>query len=152
MPGRTPLILVADAGRASMLQARADAPGYDEVGHFENPDAHRKDHELGADRPGRVFDSHTGRASAIEPHEGPRAAARREFAAVLAAALDRAATADQPVALVAPARFLALLRAALPAGLAARVAVAEDADLTRLPRADLFVRLDALLRPARGAG
>jgi protein required for attachment to host cells len=98
--------------------------------------------------PGRVFEASSGRASAVDQGSGLHDAVRQAFAAELSAALAQHAGADERCGIVAPARFLALLRGAMPRGIADRVAVELDADLTRLPRRELFERLDRLAREA----
>lgn len=142
------LFLVADASRAVLWRRRTGESGYAEVASFDNPEARLTDHELGADRPGRVFEASTGRASAVDPGSGLHDTVRRAFAIDLALALERALAPGETFGLVAPVRFLRLLAEALPRTLAARRAVELDADLTRRPKAELFERLDRLAREA----
>ena len=148
MPTAPTLFLVADASRAVLWRRRTGESGYAELASFDNPKARLDDHELGSDRPGRVFDGSTGRSSAVELGSGLRDAVRRAFATDLAMALEQALVPGERFGLVAPARFLGLLADALPRALAARRAVQLDADLTRQPKADLFQRLDRLAHEA----
>jgi protein required for attachment to host cells len=148
MPSPPTLFLVADASRAVLWRRRVGESGYAEVRAFDNPEARLSDRELGADRPGRVFESSTGRSSAVELGTGLHDAVRRAFATDLAMALEREAAQGERFAIVAPARFLGVLREALPRPFAARLAAQLDADLTKLPKAELFDRLDRLAREA----
>lgn len=148
MPALPTLFLVAAAARAALWRRRSGESGYAEIAAFTNPEARLTDQELGADRPGRVFESSTGRPSAVDPGSGLQDAVRRAFATELAAALEKALAPGERFGLVAPVRFLGLLSEALPRGLSARQAVQLDADLTQRPRAELFDRLDRLAREA----
>jgi len=148
MPSMPTLFLVADAARAVLWRRRTGESGYTEVAAFDNPQARLADHELGADRPGRVFEASSGRPSAVDPGSGLHDAVRHGFAAELAAALAREAGPDERCGIVAPARFLDLLRDAIPPTLASRIAVKLDANLTKRPKRELFERLDRLAREA----
>lgn len=146
MPSRTTWYVVADAARAEALVKRRGESGYDTVRTWENPDAHRRDAELGDDRPGRAFDSLGPQRSAMEPRETPKEAAKKDFARDLVAALDAAVASGETdsIVLVASPRLLGEMRAKLPASLAERVRETVAKDYTQLPRAELFARLDEL--------
>lgn len=152
MPNRTTWFVIADAARAEALVKRKSASGYDTVRTWENPEVHAKAHELGEDRPGRAFDSLGPHRSAMEPRETPKEAAKKDFARELVAALEGAVAAGetQAIVLVAPPKLLGEIRALMPAGLAAAVREDHAKDYTRLPRAELFARLDEL-RPLGAA-
>ncbi len=146
MPLRPTWFVIADAARAEALIKRRGETGYDTVRTWENPDAHRRDAELGEDRPGRAFDSLGPQRSAMEPRETPKEAAKKDFARELVAELEAAIASGEAeaVVLVAPPKFLGELRALMPASLAAKVREEVAKDYTRLPRAELFERLDEL--------
>lgn len=146
MPNRTTWFVIADAARAEALVRRKGVPGYETVRTWDNPDVHAKAHELGEDRPGRAADSFGTHRSAMEPRETPKQAAKRDFARELVAALDEAVAGGeaQAVVLVAPPRLLGEMRAIMPAALAAALRGDHAKDYTRLPRADLFARLDEM--------
>ena len=150
--GRKRWFVVANGSRAQVWVQRADGPGYDRIRAWDEPDARAHDHEPGEDRPGRLFPA-AGAAhrSGIERDvrdDSPKEHARRELlhavAADLAAAL-RAGEAEALV-LVAPAPVLKTLHDALPQDLRRAVAGEQSGDLTQLPAAALFERLDALRR------
>lgn len=138
--------VVADAGRAEALVKRRGESGYDSVRQWENPDAHYKAHEMGEDKPGRAFESTTSRRSAMEPRETPKEAAERDFARELAAALDAAVAGGevQKIVLIAAPRLLGDMRPLLSRTLQAAIVAEHAKDYTKLPRAELFDRLDEL--------
>jgi protein required for attachment to host cells len=143
--------VVADAGRAEALVKRRGESGYDSVRMWENPLAHLKAHELGEDRPGRAFESSSARRSAMEPRETPKEAAEHDFARELAAALDAAVAGGeaQRIVLIAAPRLLGDLRPLLSRAVQGAIAAEHAKDYTRLPRAELFARLDEF-RPIGG--
>jgi protein required for attachment to host cells len=143
--------VVADAGRAEALVKRRGESGYDSVRSWENPLAHLKAHELGDDKPGRAFESSSARRSAMEPRETPKEASEHDFARELAAALDAAVSGGeaQRIVLIAAPRLLGDLRPLLSRAVQGAIAAEHAKDYTRLPRADLFARLDEL-RPIGG--
>jgi len=143
--------VVADAGRAEALVKRRGESGYDSVRTWENPLAHLKAHELGDDKPGRAFESSSARRSAMEPRETPKEASEHDFARELAAALDAAVPGGeaQRIVLIAAPRLLGDLRPLLSRAVQGAIAAEHAKDYTRLPRADLFARLDEL-RPIGG--
>lgn len=109
-----------------------------------------KDSELGEDRPGRAFAAAGATArSGIEldgkddsPKEHAKRDLARQMAEDLVAAL-KAGRADS-VVLVAPAPVAAAIRGHVPHDLQHALAGEDHHDLTGLPLADLFARLDAL--------
>jgi protein required for attachment to host cells len=140
--------VVADGGRARVLQPKADLPGYDTVLELESGARPRSAHELGSDRPGRTGESASTTRHAIEPRTDPHEAAKREFAEELAEVLADAVARHlcDALVLVAPPRFLGELRSSLPPK--ARKAIARELpkDLTKVPLAEL----DAHLAPSAG--
>lgn len=149
MPNRTIWFVVADAARAEALVKRKGESGYETLRSWENPDAQLKAHDMGEDRPGRAFDSLGPHRSAMEPRETPKEAAKRDFARELVGALDAAVAAGevQRIVLLAPPRLLGEIRALMPPALAAAVREDHPKDYTRLPRAELFQRLDEIRLP-----
>jgi len=146
MPARPIWFVIADAARAEALIKRRAETGYDTVRTWENPDVHRRDAELGADKPGRAFDSLGPQRSAMEPRETPKEAAKKDFARDLLADLEGAVASGEAeaIVLVAPPKFLGELRAMMPASLSHKVREEVAKDYTQLPRAELFARLDEL--------
>lgn len=146
--------LVANGSRARAYVQRLGESGYDAVRSWDEPDARARDSELGEDRPGRVFPSAGATArSGIEPDardDSPKEHAKRDFlhglAQDLAAALRGGET--DGVVLVAPPQVLRVLKEAMPRALHGAVRGEHAGDLTQLPTAELFERLDRLRRGA----
>lgn len=141
--------VVADAGRAEALVKRRGESGYDSVRSWENPDAHLKAHEMGQDRPGRAYESSGTRRSAMEPRETPKDASEHDFARELAGALDAAVASGEAarIVLIAAPRLLGDMRPMLSRAVQAALAGEHAKDLTKLPRAELFARLDEVRPP-----
>jgi len=141
------LILIANASRARLCTQHGRAGACRTVHTFAHPRSAAHGRELVTDRPGRVPQRiGSGSRSAAEPHSPPKrleaAHFARELAAHLATALREDATAQ--LILVAPPRFLGLLREELDEPLRARVADSVAADLTSVAETDLPARLAAL--------
>jgi hypothetical protein len=144
------LFLVANGSRAKGYRKRLAETGYDAVMAWDEPDARRPDAELGEDRPGRTFPSAgASQRSAMEldgTDDSPKEHAKRDLAQRIArdlAAALRAGGIDS-VAVVAPAPVARAVIENLPAAQRAALAGEDHHDLTGLPLADLFARLDAL--------
>jgi protein required for attachment to host cells len=104
-------VVVADGARALILENVGDPFQPDlrtrEVYRQDNP----KTHELGADQPGRAFNSVDGRRSAMEQTDWHKLEERR-FLARLAERLDRAVQSGETrsLVLVAPPTSVGVLR------------------------------------------
>ena len=144
------LFIVANGSHGRAYAKRLGESGYDALLTWDAPDARRKDADQGEDRPGRAFASAGATArSAMErdgKDDGPKEHARRDLARHIADDMTtalRAGKADTLV-LVAPAPFATAIRDHLPGDLRPALVGEEHHDLTGLPTADLFARLDAL--------
>jgi dienelactone hydrolase/protein required for attachment to host cells len=110
-----PWIVVADASRAFVLTPR-DRQHLDLVQELSYPAGRAHAREFTPDRPGRIGTSTSHSAvSAMDRHTPPKQVEAETFARRLAHALDQArnAHAFDALALVAPPRFLGLLRKSL---------------------------------------
>lgn len=144
------LFLVANGSHGRAFTKRLGESGYDVVMAWDEPAARQKDSEQGEDRPGRAFASAgASRRSAMEydgKDDSPKEHARRDLARRMAedllAAL-RGGRADS-FALVAPAPFAQAVLGHLPQDQRRALAGEAHADLTGLPLAELFARLDVL--------
>ncbi len=145
------VVLVADAARAELLRRRGGTPPFETIATFDNPDAHKPDHALGKDRPGRAFESVGTRRSAMEPRTTPRARLLAAFATDLAAALERqvAATPGLRLVLAAPPRLMRMIEARLGHDAAEAVTRTVPKDLTKLPRLTLHQRLTDMIAALR---
>jgi hypothetical protein len=142
--------LLANGSRAQAYVKRLEDSGYSEVRAWDAPDARQRDFELGEDKPGRAFaGAGAMHRSAMErdgKDDSPKEHAKRDFLHGLAHDLASALHAKDVdgIAIIAPAPVAQAITAHLPAAIREAVSVAEHHDLTSLPHADIFARLDAL--------
>jgi len=144
------LFIVANGSHGRAYAKRLGESGYDALLTWDAPDARRKDADQGEDRPGRAFASAGATARSAMEYDGkddsPKEHAKRDLARLMAeevAAALRAGTV-QSVVLVAPAPVANAIREHVPNDLHKALVGEEHHDLTGLPVAELFERLDAL--------
>jgi protein required for attachment to host cells len=125
-------LVVADAGRAAIYSAATPRGSLSEVVDFIDPENRMPEQDLARDRPGRTFDSGGAGRHAMEPSTPPGEVEEARFAQLLADAVDRAKDQDrfEHLGLVAPPRFLGVLRKSLSKDAARRVVLEVDKDLT----------------------
>ena len=144
------LFLVANGSHGKAYLKRLGESGYDAVMSWEEPDARRRDAELGEDKPGRAFPSAGATQRSAMEYDGkddsPKEHAKRDLARRMAEDLTaalRAGKADS-FAIVAPAPVAHAVLDHLPHEERRKQAGEEHHDLTGLPVAEVFARLDAL--------
>lgn len=144
------LFVVANGSHGKAWMKRLGESGYDAVLAWDSPGARRKDAEQGEDRPGRAFaGAGATQRSAMErdgKDDSPKEHAKRDLAHRMAndiADALRAGTADSFV-LVAPAPVAQAVLGHVPHDLHRTLAGGEHHDITALPVAEIFERLDAL--------
>ncbi|HTT06465.1 MAG TPA: host attachment protein [Steroidobacteraceae bacterium] len=125
--------------------------------NLTDPAAHLHDRDFKSDRPGRVYDhaaAPNGRRGATGHHatgseHRPREIEAQAFARRIASRLQDDYTRGAPdhVVLIAPPRFLGLLRQALPESISKLVTEEIHKDLVREPPDALQAHLAALLCP-----
>ncbi|MEO3470703.1 host attachment protein [Roseomonas sp. CAU 1739] len=144
------LFVVANGSHGKGYLKRLGETGYDAVLAWASPDARAKDSELGEDRPGRSFASAGATARSAMEYDGkddsPKEHAKRDLARRMAEDVVGALRAGtvESVALVAPAPVATAIRGHVPAELHRALVGEEHHDLTGLPVAEVFARLDAL--------
>lgn len=153
-------VVVADQSEARVYLLRGAAMRL--AASLDHPAARRHDRDLKSDRPGRVFDRAPparGRRGATAHHatggeHTPRRQSAIVFAREIAAAIAETARDSKldRIVLVAPPRFLGMLRHALPARLRMQVDVELAKDWVHLPAATLRARIAAAARRARRPG
>ena len=142
--------LLANGSRAQAYVKRKQDSGYDQLRVWDSPEARMRDAELGEDKPGRAFaGAGATHRSAMErdgKDDSPKEHARRDFLEGLAHDLASAlASGDmETMTLIAPARVAEAVTTHLPAPARKAVTGQEHHDLTSLPHADIFERLDAI--------
>jgi hypothetical protein len=144
------LFIVANGSHGKAWMKRLGESGYDAVLGWDAPDARRKDAEQGEDRPGRAFaGAGATQRSAMErdgKDDGPKEHAKRNLAHRMADDIVdalRAGTADS-FAIVAPAPMAEAVLGHVPHDMHRALAGQDHHDLTGLPVAEIFARLDAL--------
>ncbi|NKB16242.1 MAG: host attachment protein [Sphingomonadales bacterium] len=141
-------VLIADAGRARVLENRGPGTGMRGVEGLELENETLPSRELGRDRPARTFDSEGKGRHAIDPKTDPHREQKRDFARTLAALLEEALKEGSYDRLViaAPPPFLGDLRDALPPAVRAVVSSEIVKDLTKVPVPELQSHVASVLR------
>jgi protein required for attachment to host cells len=132
------LYLLLDGGRARFVQRQVN-------GHFvvfekhESNTVHDKSHEIGRDKPARVYESASKRRSASEPRSDPHDKAEAAFVETMLTRLTAIMTQGDfdLIFIAAPASLHALIRNSLPAHIAEKLKTLLGKDLTRILDADL---------------
>jgi protein required for attachment to host cells len=125
-------ILIADESRARVFSRSAKGAALHEVEGFVHPKGRMRDADLVTDRPGRVRTGLRGESvTTMSPHNDPKTVEAGRFAAELARSLRTALDKSEfdLLALVAPPKFLGLLRGELDEGLRRRVVASSTKDL-----------------------
>jgi protein required for attachment to host cells len=144
-------ILIADEGRARVFARPAKSADLREVEGFIHSKSRLQNQQLVTDRPGRVRTGLRGHAAtALSPHTDPERVEAGCFAAELADKLRQARECHEfdLLALVAPPRFLGLLRQELHEQTRRCVVACTDHELTSLPVEELPAHLRAVLHAA----
>jgi len=140
--------VVADGGRARIVQERDGQEAFETREEFISADIHRHTHELGTERPGRARESGASARHAVQPRQDLHQADKRNFAHEIAAMLNAASARDEfdCLVLIAPAHPLGDLRQALDAPTQRKITAQLQKDLTNVPDADLMQHLADLHR------
>lgn len=131
--------VVADGGRARILQKREEQDGYEVQLELVSANLHATTRDLGAERPGRGHESANAAHHAVEPREDLHQADKRQFVDDVAQALNEASAQERfdRLVLVAPARALGELSQTLDAATRLKVVGELQKDLTKTPVAEL---------------
>ena len=142
------IVVAHDAG-ARVFETHGRGTGLALVEEIEHPEGRARDRDMASDRPGRAFRKNSGdpgRAS-MSQSEGPHDRAVSDFARALAEKLKDARTQNRywRLVLVAPPRFLGLLRSSLDGPTAKLVTASLDKDLASEKTSELAERLGELI-------
>ena len=137
-------ILIADAGRARILESKSPGKGLQPIAGQSFENRIPKGHDLVRDQAPRTHDSIGPGRHAMTGSSDPRRKEKRRFADELAEALEKAAgkNAFDRLVLVAPPQVLGDLRVALAPAVAGKVIHELAKDLTKSPDADIPGQLD----------
>jgi len=139
-------ILVADGARARILLSEGWQSGLALVHSEENEASTEPTRDLGSDRPGRVHDSADVGRHAMAPRVDWQRQEKAQFAARMAAYLNKGAKdgAFDRLVLVAPPQALGDLRAKLDKCARTRVSAELNKDLTNLAEHELPAYLEKI--------
>jgi protein required for attachment to host cells len=143
-------ILVTDASRGRLFSTTGRSRPLRLVRTFEHAASRALTQDLVTDEPGRLFQSGSpGARSAAEPETSAHEAEAQKFARLLAHALytELQHGAYGKLALVAPPKFLGLLRESLDHEVVKRLCGCEAKDLTSLSERDLPAHLVDVFAP-----
>jgi protein required for attachment to host cells len=141
-------ILVAHRGGARLFENKGPGKGLSLLHDFPHPEGRLKNKDIGADRPGRSFDSRGQARHALSNEQEPTAHVAEQFAKQLSTMLDdgRSHQRYARLVLVAEARFLGNLRAALSPPTAALVTATMDKDLGGVEQHNMPKHLGDIIR------
>lgn len=145
----TTWILVAHEAGARLFQNLGPGKGLELIEEVEHPAGRERDGEIVSDRPGRSFRKNSGdpRRAAMSRSEGPHDRAVANFARELAHKLQHERTQNrfERIVLVAPPRFLGLLRSSLDTPTAHLVVGSLAKDLATIKEAELIKHLGGVV-------
>ncbi|TFH32854.1 MAG: host attachment protein [Myxococcales bacterium] len=142
-------IVVAHEAGARFFENQGRGTGLELVEEIEHADGRARDRDMASDRPGRSFRKNSGDPSraSMGQSEGPHDRAVSDFARALAHKLEGARVQNRykRLVLVAPPRFLGLLRSSLDGPTAQLVMVSLDKDFAATKKSDLVERLSEVI-------
>ncbi|MDH3242858.1 MAG: host attachment protein [Alphaproteobacteria bacterium] len=144
----TTWVLVCDGARGRILVNNGHGTGLSEIESAEDAEARRRTRELGAERPGRVYESVGQGRHGMAPKADWHRFAKEHFAREMAGIVNAAALKGSfdGLVLIAPPRVLGDLRQALNEQAASRIAGEIGKDLTQANAQDLTPYLEDLMR------
>jgi protein required for attachment to host cells len=145
-PTRT-WILIADSGRAHVLENLGPGKGVRRVEGLDRVADLPRTHDIVDDRQGRSFESSSATRHALTPPSDPRERLKRDFLASVATEISErlAAGAFDRLIVVAPPHALGTLRQAIPDKLRAAVAGEVAKDLTKTPDREIASHLEDVI-------
>ena len=140
-------ILIADGGRARILEVTGKPEDMHLVEGSQSRLYNPPSHELGRDAPGRVYESVGHARHAVEPRSDPHTALEALFASQLAAMLaDHLAKKDfDRLVVVAPPVMLGNLRKMIKPEVKSKIIAEIDKDLTRLPNNEITFHIENVI-------
>jgi protein required for attachment to host cells len=137
-------ILVADGGRARILETTGNRQGLQLVAGSQSRISNSPSHELGRAAPGRVYESVGHARHAVEPRSDPHTALEVLFASQLATMLadHSAKNAFDRLVVVAPAAMLGNLRRMIKPEVRNKIIAEIDKDLTRIPNNEIASHIE----------
>lgn len=139
----TTWVVIADAARARIVLSEGRNKPFRDIEQLVHGESRLRDTDRISDRPGRSFDSHGEGRHAMEPGTDPADQEAIRFAADIANHLRQARTGNEfdALVLVAPPRFLGLLRKAMDPGSRERVRAEIHKEFTQLDDEEIRRRI-----------
>jgi protein required for attachment to host cells len=139
-------VLIAHRGGARVFENKGPGKGLILLQDIPHPEGKLKSKDLGSDEPGRSFDSHGARHS-FEQEVGPAAHVSEVFARQIAGILEEGRVGHRygRLVLVAEARFLGILRAALSRETSTLVTATVNKDLGHVETQEVSKHLQDVL-------
>lgn len=145
----TTWILVAHDAGARLFENNGPNKGIQQVEAVEHPEGRERDRDLTSDRPGRSFRKNSGdpRRAAMSQSVGPHERAVSAFAKSLSEKLKAARVQNrfERLVLVAPPKFLGVLRSSLDGPTSQLVVGSIDKDLANSSEAELVKHLGEVI-------
>ena len=141
-------ILVAHRGGARVFENKGPGKGLNLLHDIPHPEGRLKNKDIGADKPGRSFDSLGQGRHSLSTEQEPTAHVAVQFAKQLCTMLDDGRSQQRygKLVLVAEPRFLGNLRAALSNSTATLVTATLDKDLGSVEPHNMPKHLGAIIR------
>jgi protein required for attachment to host cells len=135
-------VVIADGARARLVSAE----GHGKMLHVSAD--HRPNRELQDDKPSRVYESHGETRHGVEPKTDPHRELKRDFARIIAEALEDSLHLKHfdRLVVVAPPVTLGDLRTALSEAVKASVIAEVAMDLTKIPNSEVPRHIEDLIR------
>lgn len=142
-------IMVAHDAGARVFENDGPGKGLQLIEEIDHPEGRERDQDINADRPGRSFRKNSGdpRRAAMSRSEGPRERVVSDFARAMAEKLKQGRVENQyeRLVLVAPPRFLGLLRSSLDGPTAQLLVGSLNKDLASTKQAELIEHLGEII-------
>ncbi|MGB5694250.1 MAG: host attachment protein [Polyangiales bacterium] len=142
-------IVVAHQAGARVFEHLGPGKGLELLQTLEHPKGRERDRDADSDRPGRSFRKNSGdpRRAAMSRSESPHERAIADFARTLAHTLHDARVKNEyrHLVLIAPPRFLGLLRSSLDGPTSQLIVGSLDKDLASSGEAELLEHLNEII-------
>ena len=142
-------ILVAHDAGARLFENEGPGKGIELIEELDHPEGRERDRDFDSDRPGRSFRKNSAdpRRAAMSRSETPHERVVSDFARTLAQKLQHGRTSNRydRLVLVAPPRFLGLLRSSLDGPTARLVVGSLDKDLAAHKESELLEHLGEVI-------
>lgn len=141
-------VVIADGARARLVSAEGHGEMLRVVEQREFSADHRPNRELQDDKPSRVYESQGETRHGVEPKTDPHRELKRDFARIIAEALEDSLHLKHfdRLVVVAPPVTLGDLRTALSEAVKASVIAEVAMDLTKIPNSEVARHIEDLIR------